>query len=163
MPLLRPTHPHPQIQKWASPAFRQHMYPDDLTKLLQRRLHTILCVSFEPDSLDLALPVLRTLKPHIAVQVIKTWANSWATSHRFHEACRLFYIFGCPDRVDSINHYVFWPFVRDVMIRCSSDFSDPEYCSLLGLGNPSRDTLKGMLPCFMLTTPFHFTLLLVPY
>jgi hypothetical protein len=148
MPAHQPTHQRPQIQKWASSAFLQHMYPDDLTKLLQRRLHKILGVSFEPDSLNLALPLVRTLKPHIVVQVIKTWANSWATSHRFHEACRLSCLFGCPDGVDSINHYAFCPFLRDVMIRCSSDPSDPTYYSLLGLVNPSRDTLKGIAAMF---------------
>jgi hypothetical protein len=46
MPAHQPTHQRPQIQKWASSAFLQHMYPDDLTKLLQRRLHKILGVSF---------------------------------------------------------------------------------------------------------------------
>ena len=144
----QPTLPIPKVQKWASSEFLLRLYPDDLTKLLQRRLHKILGVSFDPESLDHALLVVRTLKPHIVVQVVKTWANSWATSHRFHEACRLPCLFGCVDGVDSINHYAFCPFLRDAMSQCSSDPTNPAFYSLLGLINPSRDTLKGIAAMF---------------
>ena len=75
-------------------------------------------------------------------------ANSSATPHRLHEAFHLSCLFGFPDAVDSINHYAFCPFLRDVMIRCSSDSSDPAYYSLLGLVNPCRDTLKGIAAMF---------------
>jgi hypothetical protein len=143
-----PRQPPPTIQKWASPEFLRLLYPDDLIKLLQRRLHKILGVSFEPEYLDQALLVVRTLKPHIVVQVIKTWANSWATSHRFHKACRLSCLFGCLDGADSINHYAFCPFLRDAMIQSSPDPTNLTFYSLLGMVNSSRDTLKGVAAMF---------------
>jgi hypothetical protein len=103
------------VQKWAYPEFLRLLYPDDLALVLQRRLQKILGSNFNPDSLAPALLIVKSLKPHVAVQVLKTWSNAWATTHRFHEARRLPCLFGCPDEADSLNHCALCPYIKSVM------------------------------------------------
>ena len=66
------------VQKWANLEFLRLLYLDDLAIVLQRRLQKILGPEFDPDSLAPALLIVKSLKPHVAVQVLKTWSNAWA-------------------------------------------------------------------------------------
>ena len=135
------------FQKWAYPEFLRLLYPDDLAIVLQRRLQKILGSNFNPDSLAPALLIVKSLKPHVAVQVIKTWSNAWATTHRFHEARRLPCLFGCSDALDSLNHYAFCPFIRSVTERLGCNHSNTPSC-MLGLENPSIIGMKGVAATF---------------
>ena len=133
------------VQKWAYPEFLRLLYPDDLAIVLQRRLQKILGSKFNPDSLAPALLIVKSLKPHVAVQVIKTWSNAWATTHRFHEARRLPCLFGCSDALDSLNHYAFCPYISSVTERCNH--SHKPSC-MLGLADPSVIGMKGVAAMF---------------
>ena len=47
---------------------------------------------------------LRTLRKHEAMQVVKTWCNSWATSKRLHLLPLLPCVFGCSNQIDDLSH-----------------------------------------------------------
>ena len=49
-----------------------------------------------------------------ATQVIKTLANSWASSYRYHEKIKLPCLFGCTHGIDSLQHYTSCPTLREV-------------------------------------------------
>ena len=140
------------VQKWAYPEFLRLLYPDDLAIVLQRRLQKIIGPNFNPDSLAPALLIVKSLKPHIAVQVIKTWSNAWATTHRFHQARRLPCLFGCLDAPDCLNHYAFCPFVINVMEQTAgtvlSRMPSHTPACMLGLENPCRTGMKGVAATF---------------
>ncbi len=53
--------------------------------------------------------LLRQIRKHDAMRVIKTWVNSWATSYRMHEPVLLPCLFGCIDSCDQFSHYVTCP------------------------------------------------------
>jgi len=90
--------------------------------LLLRRLRRILGPSFDPGSLDPALHSLSQMRPFEVMQVIKTWSNSWATTHRFHESGRLPCLLGCPDEPDSLDHYAFCVRMQELIGRCVVGF-----------------------------------------
>ena len=46
------------------------------------------------------------MRHHAAVVVLKTWANSWMTSHRYHDERLMHCCFGCPLGTDSLDHYL---------------------------------------------------------
>jgi len=96
-----------QVQGIAAKELMGSIYPSDIASVLQRRLRRILGSSFNPGSLDSALQLLPELKPFQVMQVIKTWSNAWATTHRFHESGRLPCLLGCPNEPDSLDHYAF--------------------------------------------------------
>ena len=56
-----------------------------------------------------AFGVLSQIRKHDAMRVLKTWVNSWATTHRCQEAMRFPCLFGCSDAKDSLTHYVMCP------------------------------------------------------
>ncbi len=53
--------------------------------------------------------LLKQLRKHDAMRVIKTWVNSWATSYRMHEPVLLPCLFGCANASDQLSHYVMCP------------------------------------------------------
>ena len=88
-------------------------------------MHRRLCV-IAPGSYDLCKSSacfflesrLARLSSSVAVTVVKTLSNSWCTSHRYHEACRLPCIFGCTavgpvlnrqELRDTLSHYLVCP------------------------------------------------------
>ena len=64
------------------------------------------------------LQCAKTLPCTVATQVLKTWINSWATSHRFHERIRLPCLLGCGSD-DSLHHYLrcqrLWDLIAEVL------------------------------------------------
>ena len=50
-----------------------------------------------PDQFSHACSLLRTMRCHESMQVIKTWTNSWATSCRYTETPAFPCLFGCQD------------------------------------------------------------------
>ena len=69
-----------------------------------------------PDQFSLACALLRTMRCHEAMQVIKTWTNSWATSGRYHENPIFPCLFGCRDRQS------FFGMIRSPLPILVSDF-----------------------------------------
>ena len=132
----------------AYPEFLRLLYPDDLAILLQRRLQKIIGPNFSPDSLAPALLVVKSLKPHVAVQVLKTWSNAWATSHRFHESRRLPCLFGCHNKPESLNHYAFCPYIKSTVEQHNSVCNELSAECLLGLSDPSIIRLKRVAAMF---------------
>lgn len=105
------------VQKVAYQAHLRNIYPSDLDIVLQRRLKSTLGDAFSQGGLDSALQCLGRLPTHEVVQVLKTWSNSWATSHRFHESQRLPCLLGCESGLDSLVHYAFCPVIRDIVCQ----------------------------------------------
>ena len=65
------------------------LHPDDNHIVLGRRLRFILGTFCADGWLDAVAPLLSQLKCFESVQVLRTWSNSWSTSHRYHETHRL--------------------------------------------------------------------------
>ena len=83
--------------------------------LCDERLNTVFA-SFDISSrvgggIEGALSILQLLSGDIALKVIKTWLNAWATSRRMHEDPILKCLFGCSDGEDNLAHYVMCPYV----------------------------------------------------
>ena len=150
-----------RVQGIAASNFLATIYPSDLTSVLQRRLRRILGPVFDSGSLDPALIVLKTLRPFEVMQVIKTWSNAWATSHRFHESGRLPCLMGCPDEPDSLDHYASCVRMESIIVQCFNSLAPSLSCtgdsgsselgslcrmwrgtSMLGLDDPSRFNLR---------------------
>ena len=53
-----------------------------------------------------ACAIMKKLRKHDAMCVIKTWANSWSTSYRYHEKPLLPCLLGCQLGKDDLSHYV---------------------------------------------------------
>jgi len=105
-----------QIQGMAAKELMGSLYPSDIASVLQRRLRRILGSVFNPGSLASALQLLHELKPFQVMQVIKTWSNAWATTHRFHESGRLPCLLGCPNEPDSLDHYAFCARMQSIIV-----------------------------------------------
>ena len=59
--------------------------------------------------MPLGSKALRTLRKHEAMQVVKTWCNSWATTKRLHLLPLLPCVLGCTNQVDDLSHYINCP------------------------------------------------------
>ena len=59
------------------------------------------------------MPTLRKLKCYEAVQVLRTWSNSWSTSYRYHESRLLPCLLGCPGMADNMVHYARCPRIHE--------------------------------------------------
>ena len=82
--------------------------------------------------------------------LIKTWANSWSTSERYHEAIRHKCILGCNDK-DELRHYLvcppFWAMLNSAARAPHHDWdcSPPENLRLVGA---SVDRVKRICVVF---------------
>ena len=110
-------HPKPAVQSLAYEQYMKYLYPSDIESVLERRLQKILGSSFVPGSLPPALNAVTGLRPFKAIQVIKTWTTSWATTYRSHETKRLPCLFGCVDASDDLPHYASCELPRSIMIQ----------------------------------------------
>ena len=129
----------PAVQKLAHEQYMKYLYPSAISSVLERRLQKILGSVFVPGSLHPALNALNGLRPFQAMQVINTWSNAWATTHRFHEAARLPCLFGCAESSDDLAHYASCELLRSIMIQIVNDC---QALSTLGLSDPSVANLK---------------------
>ena len=141
-----------KVQKWAYAYIRQRIYGPALLPTIQRRLVDNLCIdindlsSFEPSS------VVCKLSSHCAMCVLKTWLNAWTTSHRMHEPFIRRCIFGCPDSVDNLAHYVvcdvLWTSVGEATgVRCTTSRER------LSLEPVTLDNLYNVVVAF---TTYHY-------
>ncbi len=81
-----------------------------------------------------AFTLLKRLRKHDVMRVVKTWVNSWATSDRYHEAVRLPCLFGCR-KLDKLPHYVFCPILFFLVSKILPVPAQP--LERIGLVNPT--------------------------
>ena len=79
-----------------------------LQVILQRRFCASLQAQLPPSGLqfDRAYGIVKQLPAHVALVWIKTLANGWCTSTRFHEKVRFSCLFGCCENCDELKHYL---------------------------------------------------------
>ena len=89
---------------------------------------------------DDACGVLRKVRKHDAMCVIKTWFNSWCTSYWYRETPRLPCLLGCQTGRDDLSHYM--DCIQNQIILDDLLLSSPS-CPLerIGLQNISRETI----------------------
>ena len=68
--------------------------------------------------------MLKKLPSHVAVSWVKTVANGWCTSARFHEPTRFSCVFGCRGAIDETRHYLNCKVLRGI---ASDALSIPEH------------------------------------
>ena len=101
-----------------------------------------------PDEhIERAFKHLRGLRSHDAIRVLKTWANGWCTSGRFHETVHLPCLFGCVGARDGQAHYCMCPYLYATQsyLWHPSEVSNNPICRL-GLLRPELNCLK-MVAC----------------
>ena len=106
--------------------------------------------------------LLCKLRKSEALMVLKTWANSWCTSYRYHESTLLPCLFGCPSSPDKQAHYVMCPWLYKIvsLIRPETS-SDP--LERLAMKNVTLESLKCVACVFagyhsIKCTPKHLSL-----
>ncbi len=112
--LLKATFDKIHLQRFLYSQMLPVAYPDCLAEHLAK--HIAALVDLNPAHLigttvlglvTAAIPHLKKLRTHETFQVIRTWANSWCTSARFHEPTLLPCLFGCSGKPDDLLHYCF--------------------------------------------------------
>ena len=97
---------------------------------------------------------MRKMRKHEAMQVIKTWCNSWSTSYRYHKKdaqgmpIRHPCLLGCPGEKDDLHHYVncphIWNVARIAFPRLKFDSPLDRLC----VENPSSESLRVLAATF---------------
>ncbi len=125
---------------------------DHFSSCLADIVHTRISNLFTPYDIDAhnvqthnAIELLKKLRKHDAMRVIKTWVNSWSTSDRFHEAIRLPCLFGCP-HLDRQQHYVFCPILFYLTAQIIPTSNQP--LERIGIANPTIGSLKAVACVF---------------
>ena len=126
-------------------------YAGDLRDTIRTRLADL----FHPFSLDfeniinidICLAEARKLGMTAFMAVLRTWINSWATSHRSHDPTILPCLFGCLEGKDSLQHYIHCPHLFALMRYHNGTVSE-DPLSRLGLVNPSLDSLNILCSTF---------------
>jgi hypothetical protein len=76
-----------------------------------------------------------------AITILKTWTNSWATSHRSHDPTILPCLLGCKAKSDSLIHYLHCPHLYALM-KFVYRTTDDNPLIRFGLVNPNLDSLS---------------------
>ena len=84
--------------------------------------------------------------------MIKTLSGAWCTSDRFHEGTRRTCLFGCPDDLDDLKHYIYCPKLWTEIIMATDTTFLPCPLARLGLDPPS---LGHMLNVMIAFTSYH--------
>ena len=91
---------------------------------------------------------MRKLRKHEAMQIIKTWCNSWATSYRYHESTLFLCLLGCPFMKDELNRYVFCPHIWNVARTAFPHLAFDSLFDRLCVNNPCTESLKVLAATF---------------
>ena len=130
-------------------------FPDSICSLIEKRILAITC--FDPANLigstiaeqvGHSMPILTSLRTHEAFQIIRTWVNSWSTSHRYHETPRLKCLFGCPGKPDSQSHYVHCEKMHSIIDSLILFYRPPTVLDRIGVYMPSRDKCLAVAASF---------------
>ena len=95
--------------------------------------------------------ILKSMRKHEAMQVVKTWANAWATSSRYHENPVLPCIFGCPPSPgsdDRLSHYIACPIMWSLAQDAIGTELPNTSLSRVGVCNPSVHTFNVIAALF---------------
>lgn len=139
------------FQKIAYNHFVKHLFPNDLLVTLKRRLKDILGTHKShvvEANLELAIQTLKKLAKFEVIHVLKTWANSWAASYRFHEDKRLPCLLGCPTGQDCMKHYQSCPALRSLVLDALGHGDEWVHFDDLGIAAPSPDGLRAWSAVF---------------
>ncbi len=110
VPVFYPGIKVPQLQKQCYASLLSAVLPSNIPATINKRIRDIFspydipCFNYPSIS-----ALLKQLRKHDALRVIKTWVNSWATSYRMHEPVLLPCLFGCDGATDQLSHYVMCP------------------------------------------------------
>jgi hypothetical protein len=142
--------PYPPIQNKIYQSLMTHAFPYNLENTIFARI-TDLFKPYQIDRVGLeihsAFAILMKIRKHDAMRILKTWVNSWATSHRYHESIRHGCLFGCDDAKDSMNHYVMCPILYGLTVQlCPATSSCP--LKRIGLIDPTRDSVLRVACAF---------------
>ena len=100
------------IQKEAYASLIAMGFPNDLQKHASE--HICRLTGLDSDQIEFNMEstfkAMRKIRKHEAMQVVKTWCNSWATSYRYHEDPLLPCLFGCTG-IDDLSHYINCPLI----------------------------------------------------
>ena len=125
------------------------LFPDNVTTSISTICINRVELLFSPFNIhtdgminvDLVVNTQKKTSGHITLEVIKTWLNGWATSHRMHEDPILPCLFGCKEHKDSLPHYIMCPHIYAFQRYLFGDVSsDP--LDRFGIKNPSIQSMK---------------------
>ena len=128
----------------------EHAFPCTLEDTIRQRVSDLFA-PFEVHNSNFEFPrafeLLRRLRKHDAMRVLKTWVNSWAISDRCHEAIRLPCMFGCDGATDKMAHYVMCPILFALLTQFRAE---TPACPLkrIGLIDPSKESLLTLACSF---------------
>ena len=101
------------IQKLIYSKFMEMHFASDIRMLIRTRLIDLFApfaLDFDNQiNLDSCFALLPKMRAGKAITVLKTWSNSWATSHRSHDPTILPCLLGCKAHSDSLIHYLQCP------------------------------------------------------
>ena len=145
----------PAVQALASQILVCALHRDSLASVCLARLRTLLpehALEITHDRVDALLAIARKCRPHFAMCLIKTLSNSWCTSRRFHETNRLPCVFGCPDCIDTLEHYLCCGALWGIVHWITGSPPHPLLCGRLGLLTPSP---RAVLHVFFAFHTYH--------
>ena len=105
--------------------------------------------------------VSRNVPKQVVFTVLKTWANSWCTTTRLHEAVIWPCIFGCPGEEDRLSHYLrctrFWsgigasaradgPIYEDPLVKISLSLPSVRWSKLIVVASRCYHSIKFDYP-----------------
>ena len=118
------TPPH-NVQAVCYKELLKHAFPPNIDSTIYTRVRKIFdAYTIEDNALELdqAKTLLRSCRQHDSMRVLKTWTNSWATTHRFHKSGRLPCLMGYPDEPDSLDYYAFCARIQSIIILSVAGF-----------------------------------------
>ena len=119
-------------------------FASDIRMLIRTRLIDLFApfaLDFDNQiNLDSCFALLPKMRAGKAITVLKTWSNSWATSHRSHDPTILPCLLGCKAQSDSLIHYLQCPHMYSLM-KFFDRSTDENPLVRFGLVNPSLDRL----------------------
>jgi len=139
-----------QLQSTMYKSLVLHAFPCNLAQTIYTRIAKLFLpyeVTYTSLEISHALDSLRSVRKHDAMRALKTWVNSWATSHRFHEAIRYPCLFGCEGAKDCLTHYVMCPILFALQVQFLPD-TPPCPLKRIGLIAPSRESMLRVACCF---------------
>ena len=147
------------IQATAYKSLMQVGFPNDIQAHVSKHLFQYLGVDVDKHTcLDLSecFKQMRKLRKHEAMQVMKTWCNSWTTSYRYHEEVLHPCLLGCPGMKDDLAHYVNCPHIWFVARTAFPNLKFDSMFDRLCVENPCTESLRvlaGTFPAYHTIKP----------
>ena len=85
---------------------------------------------------------MRKLRKHEAMQIIKTWCNSWSTSYRYHADTLHPCLLGCENKKDDLDHYVNCPHIWNIARTACPHLKFDSMLDRICVDQPCTDSLK---------------------